>query len=146
MGDGEEAERRLREAIESLAAQGDSPILAEAWGDLGELLGKSGRHAEARQCLEENMAVNTRLGHLGGIGVAEGLMAELDFAEGQWDQAESRLRKTLDIARRLDYRWREAWVLERLGTLHRARGRPQEGALLLEEARRLFQAIGSKKQ
>jgi len=145
-GHPDEAEKRLREAINVLETQRDSQILAEAWGDLGELLGKSGRLSEAQDCLERSMSINRRTGLLVGIGVVEGLIGEIDVLEGRLDSAAEHLSRALDICRRLGNRWREAWVLERLARLNQMCGRTSVADVLLEEAHRLYKAIGSQKQ
>src|SRR5439155_18908224 len=100
--------------------------LAESWGVLGELLAHLNRTAEARRCLENSQAINRRTGSLVGMGVVEGLIGEVDLAEGKLEQAETSLQNALGIARRVGNRWREAWVLERLSRLAHARGRSSE--------------------
>ncbi len=141
-----EAKQRLTEAIEILTSLGDTPALAEAYGDFGELLGKDGQILEARERLEMSRSINVRLGRIGGVAITEGLLAELDLAERKPELAKTRLQSALIVARRLNYRWRVAWILQRLAEAHRQSGRFEEAVSTADEAKKLFDALGSKRQ
>lgn len=143
MGHLEEAEQSLVKAVQILEVEDDEPILAEAVGDLAEIRGLMGRPAEARKGLEQSLAINKRMGYLTGIGIVEGLLGEIDMAEGKLDDAETRFNKALDIARRVYNRWREAWIFERQATLCHLRGQGTQAEELIEQSRGLFEEIGT---
>jgi tetratricopeptide (TPR) repeat protein len=146
MGKLSEADIVLAESVANLRPNGDSLELAEALGDYGDVLFRLGRLAEARALFEEDMAICRRLGRPACQGIAEGLLAEVDWRQGDLQTAEHRLRMALNVVRGVSYRWREAWLLRRLAELCGEQGRNEEAAELRAEADRVFAAIGSATQ
>jgi tetratricopeptide (TPR) repeat protein len=142
LGFHEEAEQKLKEAIEVLTTGGDSVTLAEAYGDLGELFTKGQRYREARHCFETNIQINKRIGFLTGTGVAEGLLGYLEMVEGNLAEAEVRLSRALEISRRVHNRWREAWVLDKLSKVAERLGNTEDAQRYFEESQQLFRELG----
>lgn len=136
-----EAERYLRIAIDEFRQCGESKHLAEAWGDLGQLLGEMGRFGEARSCLEQSLAIDERLGLMVGIGIVESHLGSLDLAEGKFEASEAHLKRALQVARRASNRWREAWVLEKMALVYEKTGRTNEAALVRQEVRKTFDGV-----
>jgi tetratricopeptide (TPR) repeat protein len=146
VGESEQAETRFQEAIGLLQPLGDSQLLAETLSCQGQFLSESNRPSEARKCLLKSLTMNQRLGILVGIGIVEGLLGDLDLVEGDVAAAEVRLNKSLEIALRVGNRWREAWVLGRIGKVYMAKGQIGEATSCLRESQKLFDIIGSTQQ
>ena len=104
------------------------------------------RYVAAKKHLETSLEINKRLGFLTGIGVVEGLLGELELFEGNLAEAEARLNRALGISRRAHNRWREAWLLDKLGKVSETLGRTEEAQRLLRESQQLFRELGSMHQ
>jgi tetratricopeptide (TPR) repeat protein len=137
-----EAAGKLEEAIELLEPLGESLLLAEVFGDLGQVRMETGQIAGARELLYRNRSMCERLGSLIGQGVAESLIGELCKREGRQSEAEVHFRMALETARWVGNRWREAWIMMRMGELFKSSGRTAEGQKLQDEAGDLFERIG----
>ncbi|HYV50205.1 MAG TPA: tetratricopeptide repeat protein, partial [Myxococcaceae bacterium] len=146
LGEREEALSRLDEARGGAAALGQSKVVAEAWGNRGQILGELGRAEEARACLQTSLDLNRSLGLLVGECVVESLLGDLACAGGAWPAADRHLTAALDTARRVDNRWREAWILGRLARARRALGRDGEADALAAGAERLWSQLGARPQ
>jgi tetratricopeptide (TPR) repeat protein len=144
LGKVQEAEECLRESINLLTGSEAKRTLAEAWGDLGQLLCNLRRIEDSRDSLERSLALNQELGNLPGIGIVYGLLGELEMVQGHLNEAASHFRESQEIAFRTANRWRQAWVLKRLSQLSAALGDQKEADALLSASREIFNKIGSK--
>jgi tetratricopeptide (TPR) repeat protein len=140
-GKNSEAREVLNEACREMLGFGDSVNRAEALGDLGELLCAMGDLGASRVVLNESLAMNERLGRVGGAGIVEGLLAIVDWKEGLLIQSEARFSRALDLVRHACYRWREAWLLQHLGKLQASQERIEEANRNLKRSRDLFAVL-----
>lgn len=141
LGEFESAESLLREAV-SLLEPEHSALLAETLGDLGQVL-MVNRHLEtARQCLERDLMISRRIGHLGGVCVAKSLLARLSFLQGRTEDAEQEFRSALRMARQIGNRWREAWILDGFSEVCRSLGRYDEAEMFACESNAISKELG----
>jgi len=136
-----EAQETLEAACTEMARFGDSINFAEALGDLGETLCAEGCLEASKAKLLESLAINQHLGRVGGVGIVEGLLAIVDWKQGNISQAEARFFRALDLVRHACYRWREAWLLQKLGDLQTSQGRTQEASVSILRSRRMFELL-----
>jgi tetratricopeptide (TPR) repeat protein len=113
---------------------------------LGEALTEQNRLHEAEALYRESMSLNRRLGSLIGQGVCHAVLGDLLQREQRHEEARVELELSLDIARRVDNPWREAWTLLRLARVAQALGDTSGAAALAESGRSLFARIGCHPQ
>jgi tetratricopeptide (TPR) repeat protein len=141
------AEKSLRDAMKLVKNQGDQRRLcAEIWGDLGQVLMSTDRPGDAKICFQNSMAINQQLGFVIGIGIVEGLLGQVDFALGDFQNAALRLQKAYDIACRLSNRWRQAWSLDLLAELHKKTGKVDDETECRRRSSQLKLGIGVERQ
>lgn len=138
------AEQELRQALEVVAVAPDSRVAAEAWSDLAEVLAATGRTDAAEECLHESLRINRKNRCVAGIGVVESILGQLHLLAGRYEQANLHLVSALDIARLTENRYREAFVLARLGRLKLETKEEEEGARLITLSARLYEEIGGQ--
>ena len=133
LGEGALAERQLRASLTQIPVDG-LRARAEILGHLGEALTEQGRLPEAEVFYRQSMALNRQLGSLIGQGVCHAILGDLLSRQQRYPEARAELDLALDIARRVDNPWREAWTLLRMarveegsGNVHAAARRSQEG-------------------
>jgi tetratricopeptide (TPR) repeat protein len=135
-GDYPAAERALREALKTPAAQDDSHALI--LNELGDVLRETGRLAEARQLFEKSIA-------LPGIGPRRRLdatlgLADLDRSNALWQSAFARWRGATDMARELRSVPLEASALRGWGITFLEHGEPNRAEPLLRRSLALFES------
>jgi tetratricopeptide (TPR) repeat protein len=145
LGEGARAERQLRACLAALPPDAQQ-ARAEILGHLGEALAELGRLSEAEAHYEDSMALNRQLGSLVGQGVCHAVLGDLRCRQQRYDEARVELDLSLDIARRVDNPWREAWTLLRMARVAAACGETDGAATLAESGRSLFARIGCRTQ
>lgn len=139
---GPEDERRLpllEEAVQLYQGLNDSNGAAWARRHLGFILCLQGRSAEGRPCLEQALAVFTKVGNAREVAWCHNAMGQAELEPGG-DPA--RGLAELKEARRLFLELGDletaAWTLNRLGRAALQQGRYDEAAAAFEEALSLF--------
>jgi tetratricopeptide (TPR) repeat protein len=138
----EKAEARLRTALAYFESVNNERYLAEALHNLGQALAAQDRYDEAETYYARSLALNVEAGTLIGSGIVIGLFGELKAKRGMHEAAKQDLEQALDIARRVDNRWREAWVALRLARVLASQGARVEADELELAATRLYAELG----
>lgn len=143
LGQGELAERQLRD---SLARISDARARAEIFGHIGETLVEQGRFSEAEQAYRDSMDLNRQLGSLVGQGVCHAVLGDLFCRQQRYDEASAALDLALDIARRVDNPWREAWTLLRMARVAEGTGNSRAAATFSRDGHAIFARLGCHAQ
>jgi class 3 adenylate cyclase/tetratricopeptide (TPR) repeat protein len=125
-------------------AAGDNTVLAEAETRRGTILQNMGGHAEeARATHDAALAIAEEVGALDVVTVAAINMAVGFWTEGQFDRAESYVRRAVAASERLGDPDRLAFALHVLALVLFGGGSWKEARELAERAVRLSDAVGS---
>jgi tetratricopeptide (TPR) repeat protein len=145
LGEGEQAERQLLASLSQISRD-DLRARAEILGHIGEALTEQGRFSEAEQRYQESMALNRQLGCLIGQGVCHATLGDLFCRLQRFDEARAALDLALDVARRVDNPWREAWTLLRLARVAEGTGDARAAATLSQDGHAIFARLGCHPQ
>ena len=135
------AEARYAEAIRRLRAAGDPVPLAQALGNQANLFHAQRRFAEARVSLEEALVVAPEL-HPATVLTLSMRLAQVERAEGRWEDARDRLEMCLRVARERDDRRAEGAGHSMLGATLLELGDVETAIRQLEEGLRIRREIG----
>ena len=128
------AQLGLKLTLQSLERSGDAATSADrcqALFNAGQIRYFLGRHAEARECLEQSLAIARTLAPARAAAVLQPLgMAAL--AMGDRRHARRCFEEAVAIARALDDRNSAAGALNALAMFHRVEGRPEQSRPLYE--------------
>lgn len=119
---------------------GDPERLGAALNNLGDWCFATGSYHDGEQALAEAIA---ELGRCGSYGVCLALatLANGHFIQGRYDQAEGDFREALEQAQGVQHAHSIAVSMNGLGLVLVASGRPDDGRVLLIEARERFQEL-----
>lgn len=118
---------------------------ARALSNLGLNYLTLGEHTQAKQCGEQALAINERIGHQLGIARDLGHLANVYELIGELDQAENLNYRGLAIAKSIDAHEMVAGKLANLGDIAFARGNHLQAGKLWQQAMELFEHIGVRK-
>lgn len=152
LDDADRAEQRTREALDlqRLRLSAEDPRLTRPLGQLGTLLTRLGRFAEAEPLLEESLAIQRKWIDIADtmppkwqVDIVPALtdLAELREAQDRLDEAEALLREALAHYRRFVDDPRLLYPLWRLGTFLATYGRRDEAVALLTESSELARRL-----
>ena len=147
MGRLSEAEPPYRQAVEiyrnTLGAS--HPDYAAAVGNLAALYHATKDYARAKELYTELLRIHRQRAR-GDELAAQVLLSLADVARGQGshEQAESHLRESLEIKKKLADRAGEAVVLERLGQLKYEQGELEEASVLLKQSLALGESLNMR--
>ncbi|HZE41332.1 MAG TPA: AfsR/SARP family transcriptional regulator [Stackebrandtia sp.] len=125
-------------------ALGNERETALAVYGLGAVARFTGRTAEAASLFRDSATALHRIGDAHGEGLARWALAGAFIALENFDGADEQLHIALKAARSVGDRHREAHVIERFATLHRARGNEPEAIACLEDALSTFTDLGDE--
>jgi tetratricopeptide (TPR) repeat protein len=137
LGDGVLARARLEEAVAIRKNLHDHRLTGNALFNLSAVLEHDD---EVRAVLEEALALRDKHKLPGGWGVL-GNLGLIDYRQGKWDEAETRLQEVLHVFRkqgRLDW---VAETLSHLGNVARGKGDFAMASARFEEARTVAEEI-----
>ncbi len=103
----------------------------------------AGQYRKAESALTRAGQVFENIGERMGIGSFELNSGQLCLREGRWAEAEAHFDRALAIARETSNRNQEAWTLFNRGQMAKRRGEREGASALLQEAKRIFEGIGS---
>jgi serine/threonine protein kinase/predicted ATPase/tetratricopeptide (TPR) repeat protein len=90
--------------------------------------------SEAKQLLEESLAIFAKIGDLEGTARTLNTLAELVMRQGAYREAERYGQEALRIGREIDHHWVTGWALVILGGIARVRGEYIKARQFYEEA------------
>lgn len=108
---------------------------------LGAVSRFSGKHAEAASLFRDAAVILESIEDAFGEGYARWALAGAFLDLDNLDGAQAQLERALEVTQLVGDSHREAHVLQRMGTLHRARGNEPAALASLEEALEIFEGI-----
>jgi tetratricopeptide (TPR) repeat protein len=132
-----------RQALDALAEAGDLQGIANVFNNLGSIYQEQGAYDECIQQREEALRIFTRLGHTEGQGIALLNLAIAQMTLGRFADGSPYAERALELTRRNGLRFYEGAALSRLAYTHMNQGAPDKALMLLGEAERIFQELGS---
>jgi tetratricopeptide (TPR) repeat protein len=123
-----------RLALRMLEDANDPQATCWVLNNLGFLLVREDRFAEAHEAFERGLGIARARGDLMSEGILEGNRAELHLVLGELDEAYSGIRRALEIAEQRGDELRRAGALKLLGAYQRLAGRPAEAVDTLRHA------------
>ncbi len=146
-GDAPELEAGLREAIALGEQIGDPALTTQAASRLGNYLRARGRLDEARQTLAQAALALERVpaSHPEALRLQANwsrYRGVVDFRAGRWDEAESALRASLELATRLGDYLILPRAMESLSAILSARNQVAESEALLRRALEIYERMG----
>lgn len=113
------------------------PGLAEAYLEMGDI---AGAEQIASRAVQQARAADVQTTLVEALRVC----GRVRSAQEHWEEAEQRFREALDLAGRMPCPYAAGRTLFDYGTMLIRQGRWEAGKLRLEEARRIFQALGAR--
>jgi tetratricopeptide (TPR) repeat protein len=135
-----EAQRRAEESVALGRTLENKRNLVFALATLGQMYLRMARLDDARRALEEGQAVNEKVGWI--AAPIRQHLAELAFAEGQLDNAETLARQTVEDYRSKKMNIGEFYALTVYARVLFRRGKTAAGQQATEQERALAQEIG----
>ena len=143
-GDAAAAIEPLREAWEHMRREGvDDPGAFPVAPELVEALAAQGELDEARGVVERLTALAEAQQHPWGLAAAARCLGLVRLAERADEDAATALEESAERSARLELPFDRARTLVQLGAAYRRLKRKRDGRAALEEAARLFDALGS---
>ena len=136
--------RSWLERASALASDEQEPELAGLQHTLGILLTQQGRHGQARDLFERNLAIRRRLGDPAPIAVELNSLGVVYRSLGAPDRARAALDESISLARDIDDPKRLASALSNLGMLEMDESHTERAVELLTEARECDRARGDR--
>jgi class 3 adenylate cyclase/tetratricopeptide (TPR) repeat protein len=127
----EAASARAEEALESARALGDEETLARILTNVSVYYGESGDLGRGTQLLDEQVAINHRLGNRLGEAVGLSNLGYNYVQLGQYPQAISALERSLELAASVGHRMHEAYGRLNLALAHVRNGDPGQAQQIL---------------
>ncbi len=134
---------RYQQALAIYRNLGDLSGEAKVLNNLGIDAYYRGAWTEAAAYWEQSAVAAAGAGDVVTSATIRNNLAEIDIDRGQLDRAEELLRQALDDFRGAGYRLGTAFAHTNLARVERRLDRPDEAAAHLDEAERLYQAVGS---
>ncbi len=122
----------------------DAAEVAFASGSLGYLAYLQGHYDEAKQRVEDSLAICTALEDKWGIASSFTLQGAIVHACGEDDRASQLYRESLAICKEIGNRRGIALALNHLGEYARSMGDHQEAQRLLQQSQQIFIELGDK--
>jgi tetratricopeptide (TPR) repeat protein len=141
-GQYDEAERLYRESLKVKEALGDSREVAVTQSSLADLLRTRGQYDEAERLYRESLKVFEALGDSRSVAVTQWGLGNLLAGQGQREEAKQLYTAGLVTSRAIRDPQGVAVFLLGLGRLALSHGQPDQGLPQLQEARRIFEALG----
>ena len=139
----DEAAAAYTESIHRAEQHGDERSAAAGKGQLGNVLRRQRRYAEALKAYEEARERFTRLDEPGTVATTWFHTGVVHQEAGQWEAAEESYQRSLEIAIRLGNVAAQASTLGQLGTLYdQSLDRPDEAQRFLRQAIDKYTEIG----
>lgn len=110
---------------------------------LGQVALREGKIEEARERLEELLALNRDLGDREEIGITLRLLGEAAEAGGEASVARAYYVESLTVFRSMEHKWGIAWGLTRMGCLAAMDGEAERASRLFGAAAALREAMGA---
>jgi tetratricopeptide (TPR) repeat protein len=124
----------FRLALRMLEDVNDAQTTCWVLNNLGYLLVREDRFAEAHDAFERGLGIARARGDLMSEGILEGNRAELQLVLGEIDEAYDGIQRSLEIAEQRDDDVRRAGALKLLGAYQRLAGRPTDAVETLRHA------------
>lgn len=140
-GERDRATEDLEVAIHHYERGGHRGFLAQAYNNLGDNLRFAGDWPRAVECLERSLALGREAGDPIAIALPLVTLGEIAFRQGLYVAAEARLDEALDLIRKIEHHWCEAYTLRVLGSLYAGTSRSDEALQTFGDALRLAAAI-----
>jgi tetratricopeptide (TPR) repeat protein len=134
LGRHDEALVELRHALADARAMQDRTLQLTAFGNLGEVLRRTGDLAGARDASTQAVSLAQELGDKDALALFLGNLGLVAYALGELDGAAKLFRQQLDLAGQLRHRGHEAAARGGLGSVELALGHPRRAAKLLKRA------------
>jgi predicted ATPase/class 3 adenylate cyclase len=132
------------EALARAGAQGRSAARCRALFDAGQLASSMGRYSEAREYLEESLAIAREIGDERRVAAALQPLALAFLGQGDLDAARIHLREALALARGLGDKRSIAAALNALAQLHRVEGQLDTAEPLYDQVLALARELGDR--
>jgi tetratricopeptide (TPR) repeat protein len=139
----EEAQARLREALDVYQAARDPYGTANTLNDLSIVAVQRGRQTLARRLNLECLAIRRQIGDRWGVGTSLNNLGYLAYLSGEHEEAIQYLSEGLAVQREIGDRYHIANCLNNLGAAARALGRREEAFAHLYEALEMAYQIGA---
>ena len=124
----------------------DTRMRARACFAAGHLLYPLGRRSEARQWVEESLAIYRKIEDASGVVMAQSMLGEIYSSNGSYDEANALCGTSLAACRTLNDPWLLAWVLCRYGMCLMDQGDNSLARRHLEESLTIFERLGDQLQ
>ncbi|HJQ68135.1 MAG TPA: sigma 54-interacting transcriptional regulator [Blastocatellia bacterium] len=141
LSDREEQAHYLRRAIEHLEKGGQKDHLARSYNNLGDVLFCAGEWDEAVDSLEKAIDTAQRYAKPTGEATARITLAEIQSARGQFAEAESHLKRSLELLENFE-KYIRAGALRILATIYQRTGSPEVAMKTLRESLSLSTSVG----
>ena len=145
LGQWDEAEAAYQKAIRADEERGDLRDVAVCKGQLGTVLRRQERYAEALKIYDEARIIFESLGEPRSVATAWHQIGNVHAAAGQFDQAEQPYRQSLAISVQQKDLSGEADSLGSLGNLYSVMGRPEEAVKCLRQASALYSKLHNQR-
>jgi DNA-binding SARP family transcriptional activator/energy-coupling factor transporter ATP-binding protein EcfA2 len=133
----------LEQALPALQTAGDRETECRAWGVLGMVHLRQGRHDEAMRYLERSVALTGELGLVIDGAYARVALSELHAAQGRIDLAREMVELSLRVIRASGDRNGEIRMLNRLAHMLASQQRSDEALSAAEQAAELSAIVGN---
>jgi class 3 adenylate cyclase/tetratricopeptide (TPR) repeat protein len=144
LGENDQAEEAIREALAGSKAVGDRRGAAWALQHLAWISFVEGRASEAEARLTKSADTFAEIGDVGGLGWALGLLAYVCFIQGDLERADQLGAQVLVEARERGDRWGEGMMLLLASGVRCWTGRTLEAVDYARQAHALFHTIGDR--
>jgi predicted ATPase len=130
------------QAVAGFRAAGQLSRVAVVTSNMGAVANMQGNYDRGRRLLEEALALQREHDDDEGAAVSLHNLARVDLRTGRVEPAAARLRESLEIVERLNYREVIAHCVEGFAEICTSRGDPVLGATLLGASEALFDDLG----
>ena len=144
LGDYDEAETHLREALDGFEAVEDRRRTARVLDELGEVATAQGAYDEAREFHRRSLDLARELGDRQGEATSLKDLGSVMYARGEVERARERFQRSLDIVRELGDRRAEAHVFNQLAVVASNQGAHDEEKEYQQRSLEIFSEIGDR--